>query len=175
MTRTITACATAAAAAVLLLGIGAASAQTPATAKAAMKDAQGKALGTVTLQQHPHGVVIRGELDNVAPGWHAVHIHAVGKCEPDFAAAGGHFNPTNAKHGMGATEMHAGDLPNFFVDERGHARFEMMTHRVSLTDGPSNVFDADGASLIVHAGVDDYATDPAGNSGNRIACGVIAK
>jgi Cu-Zn family superoxide dismutase len=171
MTRTMIT----AAAAVLALGIGTAGAQTAATAKAAMKDAQGKALGTITLQQHPHGVVIRGEMDNVAPGWHAIHIHAVGKCEPDFNAAGGHFNPGNAKHGMGAAEMHAGDLPNFFVDERGHARFEMMSHRVSLTGGPTNLFDADGAAFIVHAGTDDYATDPAGNSGNRIACGVIAK
>jgi len=166
----------AAAAAALALGAGIAMAQTAGpTATAAMKDAQGKALGKMTLTQQPGGVVIRGELDGLPPGWHAIHIHANGKCEPDFGAAGGHFNPAGVKHGLTGKEPHAGDLPNFFVDERGHARFEAMTHGVSMNDGANSLFGPNGTSFIIHAKGDDYVTDPAGNSGDRIACGVITK
>lgn len=168
--------ATAAVTAALMLSAGSASAQSMPGASAAMKDMAGKDLGKITLTQHPGGVVIRGELEGLPAGWHAFHIHAAGKCEPDFAAAGGHFNPNNAKHGLAGKEPHGGDLPGFYVDERGHARFEAFTHGVSLNDGAANgLFGAAGTSFIIHAKTDDYATDPAGNSGDRIACGVIKK
>ncbi len=167
-----------------LLGSGMASAQTAApgaapaatAATAIIKDSKGQTLGKVMLTAYAGGVVIRGELDGMPPGWHAIHIHANGKCEPDFAAAGGHFNPANVKHGLGGKEPHAGDLPNFFVDDRGHARFEGMTHGVTMTDGAANnLFGPNGTSFIIHAKGDDYVTDPAGASGDRIACGVITK
>jgi len=168
--------ATAAVAAGLALCAGGAFAQGTPGATAEMKDAQGKAMGKMTLTQQPNGVVIRGELDGLSPGWHAIHIHAAGKCEPDFAAAGGHFNPASVKHGLADKEPHAGDLPNFFVDERGHARFEAFTHGVTLKDGAANgLFGPNGTSFIVHAKGDDYVTDPAGASGDRVACGVIKK
>lgn len=168
--------ATAAAAAVLALGAGTALAQGTGGATAAMKDAAGKDIGTLTLTPQPGGVVIRGELDGLPPGWHAVHIHAIGKCAPDFAAAGGHFNPAGVKHGLAGKEPHAGDLPNFFVDERGHGRFEAFTHGVTLADGATNgLFGPAGTAFIVHAKGDDYVTDPAGASGDRIACGVVTK
>ncbi|HYG86409.1 MAG TPA: superoxide dismutase family protein [Azospirillum sp.] len=167
-----------------LLAVGAAfvlcasiaSAQTAPGATATMKDTKGQNLGKITLTQHPFGVVLRGELDGLPPGWHAIHIHAAGKCEPDFAAAGPHFNPANVKHGLAGKEPHAGDLPNFYVDERGHGRFEAMTPGVTMRDGaPNSVFGPNGTAIIVHAKSDDYATDPAGDSGDRIACGVIRK
>ena len=166
----------AAVAAALALCAGSALAQSMPSASAAVKDPAGKEVGKLTLTQQPGGVVIRGELDGLPPGWHAIHIHAAGKCEPDFAAAGGHFNPANVKHGLAGKEPHAGDLPNFFVDERGHARFEAFTHGVSLNDGAANgLFGTNGTAIVIHAKGDDYVTDPAGASGDRIACGVIKK
>jgi Cu-Zn family superoxide dismutase len=106
---------------------------------------------------------------------HAVHVHAVGKCDgPAFTSAGGHFNPTGKKHGHKSAEgAHAGDLPNMLIGKDGSGRFEAMTDGLTLLAGPLSVFDADGSSLVIHAGADDYATDPAGNAGDRIACGLI--
>ena len=163
------------AAAVMALVAGTALAQSAPTASAALKDAKGKDLGTVTLTQKPGGVVVRGELQGLPPGWHAIHIHAAGKCEPDFAAAGGHFNPNTVKHGLTGNQPHAGDLPNIFADQQGNAKFEAFTHGVSTSDGANSLFGGDGTAIIVHAGADDYVTDPAGASGDRIACGVIKK
>lgn len=166
----------AAAATVLALAAGSALAQGGTGASAALKDSAGKDLGTLTLTQQPGGVVLRGELAGLPPGWHAVHIHTAGKCEPDFAAAGGHFNPGGAKHGLAGHPPHAGDLPNVFADERGQARFETFTHGVTLADGAANsLFGPNGTSIVVHAKADDYLTDPAGASGDRIACGVVKK
>lgn len=163
-------------AAAAALCAGSALAQGAPGASAAMQDPQGKAMGTLTLTQQPGGVVIRGELDGLPPGWHAIHIHAAGKCAPDFAAAGGHFNPAGVKHGLAGKEPHAGDLPNVFADERGHARFETFTHGVTLADGAANsLFGPNGTAFIIHAKGDDYVTDPAGASGDRIACGVVKK
>lgn len=146
----------------------------PLRAKAELKTADGKSLGTVTLEQAPHGVLVAGELANLPPGGHAFHVHAVGVCTPPFESAGGHFNHSQKKHGAKAMGgMHAGDLPNLFA-EGGKVKFEVVAHDISLTPGaPGNVFDADGSALVVHATVDDYLTDPAGNAGGRIACGVV--
>jgi len=150
--------------------LGAAEAQQPAPgATATIKDRDGKTLGEAKLAQMEQGLVVHLELEGLPPGWHGVHVHGAGKCEPPFASAGGHFNPANRKHGLGAEGSHAGDLPNIFADPSGHARAELVAHGVKLADlrGPS------GASIVVHAKEDDYATDPAGNSGDRIACGVV--
>ncbi|MBP2313521.1 superoxide dismutase family protein [Azospirillum soli] len=176
MRRTIPA---AAVAAILAMAAfqGSASAQQPGQpqARAAISDAQGKALGTVTLTQFPQGVLIHGELDGLKPGWHAVHIHENGACSPNFAAAGGHFNPSGGQHGIDAAPMHAGDLPNFLVNESGKGGFETITHQVTLGEGQASLFKPGGTSFVVHANQDDYVSEPAGNSGDRVACGVIEK
>lgn len=170
-----------------------------AKAHAAIKDAQGKKLGDATLTQMAHGVLIVAELSGLPPGQHGMHIHAVAKCEPPaFTSAGPHFNPTNHKHGYNAEAgPHLGDLPNVIVASDGKATVDVWVADLSLgdsrvasgtssSDKPAgaartassdayNVFDQGGATLIIHAKVDDYATDPAGNSGDRIACGVIER
>lgn len=169
-----------------------------AKAHAAIKDAQGKSVGEATLTQMAHGVVIVAELSGLPPGQHGMHIHAVGKCEPPaFTSAGGHFNPTGHKHGYNAAAgPHIGDLTNVIVAGDGKATVDVFVPDLSLGDsqvasGTSapdkaaaaasaspaahNVFDQGGAALVIHAKADDYATDPAGNSGDRIACGVIER
>lgn len=159
-----------------VLAAATAQAQTP-TAKASLKNATGKDVGTVNLIQTPHGVLLKMTLKGVAPGEHAFHIHAVGKCEPPFTSAGGHFNPDNKKHGLEAKEgAHAGDMPNLHVPANGELMIEVANHRISLLKGqPNSVFDADGSAIVIHAGVDDYKTDPAGNAGDRMVCGVITE
>jgi len=147
------------------------------TAKASLKDATGKDVGTVQLVQTPHGVLLRMSLKGVASGEHAFHIHAVGKCEAPFTSAGGHFNPASRKHGMEAADgAHAGDMPNLFIPANGELRIDVANHMITLAKGqPNSVFDADGSAIIIHAGPDDYKTDPAGNAGDRIVCGVITE
>lgn len=146
----------------------------PLRARAEIKAADGKKLGVVTLEQTAHGVLVSGELAELPAGGHAFHVHEVGKCEPPFQTAGGHFNHAQKKHGARAHDgMHAGDLPNLFA-EGGKVKFEVVAHDLSLKPGDAgNVLDADGSALVLHATVDDYQTDPAGNAGGRIACGVI--
>ena len=169
----------AAGAAILALGValGSASAQQPgqAQAQAAMKDAQGKDLGTITLTQYPQGVLIHGELDGLKAGWHGIHIHENGACTPNFAAAGGHFNAGGGQHGIDAAPMHVGDLPNIQASEAGKTAFEHVSHQVTLGEGQASLFKAGGTSIVIHANPDDYTSEPAGNSGDRIACGVISK
>lgn len=151
-------------------------AQSP-TAKASLKDAAGKDVGTVQLVQTPHGVLLKMSLKGVAPGEHAFHVHAVGKCEAPFTSAGGHFNPASKKHGMEASEgSHAGDMPNLYIPANGDLRIDVANSMISLVKGqPNSVFDADGSAIIIHAGPDDYKTDPTGNAGDRIVCGVITE
>jgi Cu-Zn family superoxide dismutase len=139
-----------------------------------LKDASGKAVGDVDLTQTPGGVLIRLQIKGLPPGEHAFHIHAVGKCEPPFESAGGHFNPTHAHHGMMAGEGHAGDMPNLHVPQSGDLSIEVVNTAVTLEKGkPNSLFDNDGSALVIHAKADDYKSDPAGNAGDRIACGVI--
>jgi Cu-Zn family superoxide dismutase len=107
---------------------------------------------------------------------HAIHVHELGRCEPPFTTAGGHFNPGSRAHGFRREQgSHAGDLPNVRASDAGTAHVEHISTAISLSSGSGSVLDTDGSALVVHAGADDYATDPSGNSGSRIACGVIAR
>jgi Cu-Zn family superoxide dismutase len=145
------------------------------TAKAALKNAEGKDVGSVTLTQTPAGVLLALTIKGLPPGEHALHVHAVGKCEAPFTTAGGHFNPGNKKHGMLAADgHHAGDMPNLHIPASGELAIEILNAAITLDKGkPNSVFDADGSAIIIHAGKDDYKTDPTGDAGGRIACGVI--
>ena len=141
------------------------------SASAAMVDAEGKSVGTVELTETPHGTLLIVDLENLPEGIHAFHVHETGSCEPPFTSAGGHFNPTGAKHGLEAPEgMHAGDMPNFHVPSSGAVTLEIFNAQLTLSD---DLLDDDGAAIVVHAGADDYRSDPAGDAGDRIACGVI--
>jgi Cu-Zn family superoxide dismutase len=145
------------------------------SAKAALKDAEGKDVGSATLTETPHGVLVALAIKGIKPGEHAFHVHAVGKCEPPFTTAGGHFNPGGKKHGIEAAEgAHAGDMPNLHVLASGELMVEVLNTAITTEKGkPNSVFKPDGTALVIHAGKDDYKSDPAGNAGDRIACGVI--
>lgn len=145
------------------------------TATAALKDAGGKEVGSANLTQTQHGVLINLSVKGMPTGEHAFHIHAVGKCEPPFTSAGGHFNPTNKKHGLLAAEgHHAGDMPNLHIPQSGDLTVEVVNADVTLEKGkPNSVFGPAGTAIVIHAGSDDYKTDPTGEAGGRIACGVI--
>lgn len=146
-------------------------------ATAEVRNAAGQAVGTATLTEVGGGVRVVLEVHDLPPGQHAVHVHAVGACDPpQFATAGAHFNPAGREHGiLNPRGPHAGDLPNITVDANGTGRLESFTDRVTLSAGPTSILDHDGSALVVHAGPDDFKTDPAGGSGARIACGVIVK
>ena len=146
-------------------------------AHAVIKGEGGQALGAAALEDSAHGVIITAQLHHLSPGMHAFHIHDTGKCEPPFKTAGGHFNPAGHKHGVRNPEgLHAGDLPNIEVGADGTARFQFFAAGATLKAGEKNsLFDADGAALVVHKGEDDLASDPAGNAGDRIGCGVVER
>ena len=160
-----------ASAALLALSISFASAQ---SAKASLMNAKGEAAGQAQLTQTPAGVLIRLTLNGL-PGERAMHIHAVGKCEPPFTSAGGHFNPGNKKHGLHAADgHHAGDMPNIVVPASGSTTVEVLNAAVTLEKGkPNSLIREGGTSIVAHEGKDDYKSDPAGEAGGRAACGVI--
>jgi Cu-Zn family superoxide dismutase len=145
-------------------------------ASAVLKDANGKEVGKAELTDTPSGVLIHLDLTGIPPGDHAFHVHAVGKCDgPDFKSAGPHFNPDETKHGlMNDQGPHAGDMPNLHVPESGKLVVEVLNESVSL-DAERALLDGDGSALVIHAKADDYQTDPAGNAGDRIACGVVTQ
>jgi superoxide dismutase, Cu-Zn family len=149
----------------------------PAPAHADMMNAKGEKIGTATLTQVPGGVRVEASLTQLPPGVHALHIHTTGRCEaPGFMSAGGHFNPSMRQHGKdNALGAHAGDLPNFEVDAQGKAQVTVTAEGVTLGEGSNSLFHTGGTALMVHAGADDYKTDPTGNAGARLACGVIQK
>ncbi len=150
----------------------------PATAKATLVNTQGQKVGEATLAQTPEGVKIVMQVENLPPGEHAFHIHEKGVCAtPEFATAGGHFNPFGKHHGMNnPAGPHAGDLPNITVGPDGKGKVETVAKLVTLKEGEKNsLFQPGGTSLVIHAAADDYMTDPAGNAGPRIACGVITR
>ena len=160
--------------AVLIAALSLAVPASAQTAKAALKDQKGTDVGTVDLTQTPAGVMLRLSLKGVPAGERAFHIHAVGKCEAPFTSAGGHFNPGGQKHGLMAGPGHAGDMPNLHVPADGVLVVEILNAAVTLEKGkPNSVFHPEGTSIVIHAGKDDYKSDPAGNAGDRIACGVI--
>ena len=151
------------------------------TARAEMRDTAGRELGTVQLLLTSDGARLSGTLAGLPPGTHGFHVHETGQCDATaatpFASAGPHYNPAGRQHGtLNPAGPHAGDLPNITVGADG---------RVSLTDAGITVtmnetvraglFDANGSALLIHAGADDYRTDPSGNSGARIACGVVVR
>ncbi len=140
-----------------------------------VRDATGQLVGTVTLTAQADGVRIDGAFAGLPAGAHGFHFHTVGACTPTFDAASGHYNPTARQHGFNNPQgTHAGDLPNLEIGANGTGTYRTVTDRITLEPGAANtVYDADGTSLMVHATADDYRTDPTGNSGGRIACGVV--
>jgi Cu-Zn family superoxide dismutase len=143
-------------------------------ATAVLKDADGKEVGKVTLIAVPTGVLLAVDLTAMPPGDHGFHIHAIGKCEaPSFKSAGGHYNPEEDEHGLlNDAGPHAGDMPNIHVPASGKLRVEVLNQSVNLGLG---LLGGKGTAIVIHQGADDYISNPAGDAGPRIACGVISE
>lgn len=167
----------AAAMVLMAMSIAAAKDTKPKPVTVDLKNVQGQSVGTATLSQAANGVSIKLNVHDLTAGDHAIHVHQNAKCEgPDFKSAGGHFNPDGKHHGLQNPEgPHAGDIPNFIVDAKGKSKATVVAANVTLTDGPHSVFTGGGTALVIHAKADDGKTDPAGNAGDRVACGVITK
>jgi len=151
------------------------------SATAAFIDTESKSLGTATLTESPHGVLIYLDLKGLPPGPKAMHIHTVGTCEDPaegFVASKGHLNPDGKEHGlMNPAGPDSGDLPNLYVRDDGSVEAELFTSLASLGGAQSRarILDEDGAALVIHINRDDHITQPIGGAGARIACGVITK
>jgi Cu-Zn family superoxide dismutase len=149
----------------------------PPAALALLVDAKGQVVGSAVFSQERGGVRIILDITGLAAGDHAVHIHEVGRCEPPaFQSAGAHFNPTKAEHGTANPRgPHAGDLPDVTVNTEGKGHMEVTAKLVKLDKKvPASLLDADGSAIVIHERADDKRSDPAGDSGARIACGVIS-
>ena len=149
----------------------------PKSAHADIVNAQGQKIGTAKILPAKKGVKIEVSVSQLPPGQHGIHIHTVGKCEgPAFTTAGGHLNPDTKKHGKDNPEgPHAGDLLMIDVKADGTAKATLLDTMVTLGDGANSLFHEGGTAIMIHEKEDDYKTDPTGNSGGRIACGVIQK
>ncbi|MCA1731825.1 MAG: superoxide dismutase family protein [Actinobacteria bacterium] len=157
---------------------GIAAAQGAAGATAQLEDKNGNPVGNATFTEGPNGVTIDATLQPgqqaVEPGEHGIHIHEKGSISPDFEAAGEHFNPAGAKHGFNNPQgPHEGDLENIFVNDDGSASYTTTDDRITLSGGANSILDSDGSALVIHKSADDYQTDPSGDSGDRVAAGVI--
>ncbi len=156
-----------------------ASAAGPKAAHADLVNAQGTKVGTAKISSTSNGVKVSIKVSQLTPGEHGIHIHTVGKCEgPAFTTAGGHFNPTSAHHGVKNSQEphpHVGDLENLKVGQNGKASATFTVTGATLGDGQNSLFHEGGTALVIHAKADDLMSDPSGNSGDRIACGVIEK
>ncbi|MCY3559179.1 MAG: superoxide dismutase family protein [Chloroflexi bacterium] len=142
------------------------------TATAEMRGPDGEPMGAVTIIQGPRGLLIQARLSGLPEGWHGFHIHETGSCDPDFSAAGGHYNPTGIGHGVLHEDgHHPGDTVNIYAHADGTANADQYTVDATLGAGAATLFDADGSAIIVHEAPDSYGADPA--AGARIACGVI--
>jgi Cu-Zn family superoxide dismutase len=142
-------------------------------AHARVHDSNGRSLGRLTLRDEGVGIAIFGVLEGLPPGTHGFHLHDTGRCEAPFGSAGQHWNPTNRQHGrQNPGGPHLGDLPNLEVPEDSTVVLQVMAVGGTLR-GASGLVDQNGAAVVIHAGADDDRTDPSGNSGGRIACGVI--
>jgi superoxide dismutase, Cu-Zn family len=148
-----------------------------ASASATLTTANGTAAGTVQLRQAAGGVVtVEVNATGLTPGAHGIHFHEVGQCEGSsaFSTAGAHYNPLNKEHGLERPNgPHAGDAPNLVANSSGTATLSFTTDRVTLTSGSVSLLDANGSSVVIHAAADDQVSQPSGNSGGRVACGVI--
>jgi Cu-Zn family superoxide dismutase len=146
-------------------------------AQARLLDASGKEVGKATFEPAAGGVKVDLKVRDVPPGTHGFHVHAVGKCDaPEFKSAGPHFNPTGKQHGHANPQgAHAGDLPNVEVGQDGTGQVSVVAQGLTLGEGAGSLFGTDGTALVLHAAADDGRTDPAGNAGARIACGVIER
>ena len=145
-------------------------------AKAQIKDAKGQVVGTASFKAAKGGVALSVKAMNLSPGVHAIHVHDVGKCEaPGFTTAGPHFNPEHKQHGMmNPAGHHAGDMPNFTIAKNGKGTFKTTLQGVTLGGSDANsLFHSGGTAVVIHEKEDDMKSDPAGNAGARLACGVI--
>lgn len=143
-----------------------------------LKNTEGEPVANATLTEADDGVHVNMDVDGLPEGSHAFHVHEKGVCEaPDFESAGDHYNPTDMKHGKLHPEgPHAGDFDNIEVDENGKAHVEFTTDQVTLDkDAETTLYTEEGTSLVIHADPDDYKSQPAGDAGDRIACGVIGE
>ena len=144
-------------------------------ARADILDPDGKTIGTAILTEQKDTVRIELKVSGLAPGKHGFHIHETGACSPpDFKSAGGHFNPFHKHHGIDNPDgKHAGDLPNLEVNKDGTAEVTVVATGTTLGNGPGSLLKEGGTSIVIHAGPDDNMSDPAGNAGSRVACGVV--
>lgn len=163
------------AAMLLAISAPAASADGAMHASAELRDPAGAVVGWAKFTEDASGILhVNVQVRGLPEGLHGIHIHAVGQCSPTFAAAGGHHNPLGHDHGLdSSTGAHAGDLPNLIVNGAGNGHLDATSDRATLSAGPVSIFDLDGSALVIHFGEDDQVTNPTGNSGSRIACGVI--
>ena len=144
-------------------------------AVAKMKLVDGSEAGTISLSETNAGILIKFDLQGLTPGPHAIHVHEAGKCEADFASAGAIHNPLGAGHGfLNAEGPMNGDLPNIHAGSDGKSNGEILSQLLSLSkDSEDSIFDADGAAFVIFEKADDHLSDPEGEAGARIACGVI--
>jgi superoxide dismutase, Cu-Zn family len=149
----------------------------PTDATAELRNAQGQLVGTALLSDDPTGLRVLVQVTDLPGGVHGIHMHAVGRCDPpDFMSAGAHFNPAEKQHGLqNPAGPHAGDLPNIEIAANSTGQLNVVNNQLTLRSGPNTILDPDGSALVIHANPDDNVTDPAGNSGGRIACGVIRR